>query len=97
MAEIKIDHDIPIPENLQIRYSWNKMDVGDSFLVPDRKLQSVKNAATSQARRNGRKYSVRVCDMTTGDIDTVGEFQGYDSLKAAERAASREAGCYWPE
>ena len=36
-----------------------------------------------------RKYSVRVCDLATGRIDTVGVFQNYDTSREA-RAAIRE-------
>lgn len=34
-----------------------------------------------------RKYSVRVINMTTGDIDTVGEFQQYRCRSTAHRYA----------
>ncbi len=33
-----------------------------------------------------RYYTVRVCNMTTGDIDTVGKFQQYTTSKEAYRA-----------
>jgi len=36
-----------------------------------------------------RKYSVKVCDMATGDIKTVGEFQAYGTPTQA-RAAIRK-------
>ena len=38
-----------------------------------------------------RKYTVRVADRETGDVDTHGDFQGYgnfDDAKEAARAAS---------
>jgi hypothetical protein len=31
-----------------------------------------------------RLYSIRKCDMITGEIDTVGEFQKYKTKKTAE-------------
>lgn len=34
-----------------------------------------------------RRYTVRVCDLTTGDVDTVGEFQQYACRSTADRAA----------
>ena len=39
-----------------------------------------------------RLYSVRVCDLTTGDIDTVGEFQQYETASQARRAIKQLAG-----
>lgn len=33
-----------------------------------------------------RFYTIRVCDMRTGDIDTVGEFQQYRSSQQAKAA-----------
>lgn len=33
-----------------------------------------------------RRYSVRVCDLATGRIDTVGEFQSYKNHQKASRA-----------
>jgi hypothetical protein len=46
---------------------------------------------SSEQFRNGaysesRKYSVRVCDMATGRIDTVGEFQAYGTPAQAQAA-----------
>ena len=33
--------------------------------------------------KSPRLYSVRVCDMKTGDIDTVGDFQQYETSRQA--------------
>jgi hypothetical protein len=38
---------------------------------------------------NPRRYSVRVCDMATGDIKTVGEFQAYASGREADAAIKK--------
>ena len=38
-----------------------------------------------------RAYTLRVCDMKTGDISTVGEFQAYVSGAQAKRAALKAA------
>lgn len=38
-----------------------------------------------------RFYTLRVCDMVTGDISTVGEFQAYGSGAQAKRAALKAA------
>jgi len=36
-----------------------------------------------------RKYSVKVCDMATGDIKTVGEFQAYGTGPQARAAINK--------
>ena len=36
-----------------------------------------------------RGYTVRVCNMTTGDIDAVGAFQHYDSSAQARAAIKK--------
>ena len=36
-----------------------------------------------------RLYTIRVCDLTTGGIDTVGEFQQYGTRQQAERALKK--------
>jgi len=41
--------------------------------------------------RSQRYYSVRVCDLTTGDITTVGEFQQYHTSAQAQAAIRRLA------
>lgn len=46
----------------------------------------------SDGYRAPRRYSVRVMDWETGDVDTVGEFQAYASHNAATAAARRLAG-----
>jgi len=40
-------------------------------------------------RRSPRLYSVRVCDMATGEIDTVGEFQEYETSSQARAAITK--------
>ena len=40
-------------------------------------------------RRSPRLYSVRVCDMTTGDINTVGKFQEYETSQQAIAAIKK--------
>ena len=47
---------------------------------------------TSEKGPNGiRAYSVRVADMATGTINTVGEFQAYYSRDLAIRSAQHHA------
>ena len=36
-----------------------------------------------------RKYSIRLCDMATGDIRTCGEFQAYASGREAQAAIKK--------
>ncbi|MDO8690676.1 MAG: hypothetical protein Q7R39_11820, partial [Dehalococcoidia bacterium] len=36
--------------------------------------------------RSPRLYTVRVCNLSTGDIDTVGKFQGHATSAEARRA-----------
>jgi hypothetical protein len=60
VLEIKIDHDIPIPEKLppKTRYPWLDMGIGDSFLFP----KSVKSGAASAMKaseRYGRTFVLR--------------------------------------
>ena len=37
--------------------------------------------------RSPRLYTVRVCNLETGDVDTIDEFQGYRSRSTADRRA----------
>lgn len=46
---------------------------------------------SSMGDRADRRYTVRVCEMKTGEIDTVGEFQQYASRSGADKAAQRLA------
>ncbi len=41
--------------------------------------------------RKKRLYTVRVCNLSTGDVDTVGEFQAYSTSASAHRAAKKLA------
>jgi len=41
------------------------------------------------AHSEPRKYSVRVCDLATGDINTVGEFQAYATAAQARAAIKK--------
>jgi len=48
---MKIDKNIPIPQRMLV-YPWDKMDVGDSILVPVNKG----NSALSSAKQWSKKY-----------------------------------------
>ena len=41
------------------------------------------------AHSEPRKYSVRVCDMASGDINTVGVFQAYFTIAQARAAIKK--------
>jgi len=65
---------------------WLSADGELAFFVTSEQFEA------SDGYRAPRTYSVRVCEMATGRIGTVGGFQAHKTLKAAERAAQREAG-----
>lgn len=46
---------------------------------------------SEKAPHDKRRYSVRVFDVATSDIDTFGEFQGYRTLAQAFKAAEAAA------
>lgn len=59
---IEIDKDIPVPEQKPgggaRKYPWLEMDVGDSFIFPDKRANAHANAWHASIRY-GRKFSVR--------------------------------------
>lgn len=57
---IKIDSDVPLPENKirNSRYPWAELKVGDSFEVPLRNELGFRATAYSAAKRLGIKVSV---------------------------------------
>jgi hypothetical protein len=59
--EIKIEHDIPIPEKLppRTRYPWMDMGIGDSFLFPEAVKKSGAASAMKASERYGRTFVVR--------------------------------------
>lgn len=65
MSELKIDKDVPIPASdpggRPEKYPWQKMEVGDSFLIPleSMKHKSAINLAYQAGQRTGRKFSGR--------------------------------------
>lgn len=52
-------------------------------------VTSEKDGMTATAKR---RYSVRVFDVATSDVETVGEYGGYDDLEDAQEAAMICAG-----
>lgn len=61
----EIRKDIPLWHNERVGgrkaiYPWNKLEVGDSFFVPNIPVKRVSSAASAAARsRSGVKYAVR--------------------------------------
>ncbi len=65
----------------------------DAYKVRD-KAWFVSSERQDEDDAHPRLYSVRVCDLATGRINTVGTFQGYKTLDQAESAAIRAAADY---
>jgi hypothetical protein len=58
---------------------------GRFFITSEQYLAS--EHANAQGTKDGpRRFSIRMCDID-GSIATIGEFRGYATLEAAERAA----------
>jgi len=59
--EIKIEHDIPIPERPRSRprYPWHEMSIGDSFLFPDSMRRSGYTAVRQASERYGKTFVAR--------------------------------------
>jgi hypothetical protein len=53
----KIDTGVPLPGS--VKYPFDKLDVGDSFVVGISKRSSVSSAATNYGKRTGTKFVVR--------------------------------------
>lgn len=70
MDEIAIESGVPLPtkETKKSRYPFARMNVGDSFLIEGAKNSSsyeamrVRSAASHYARRDGKKFTVRVVE-----------------------------------
>jgi hypothetical protein len=65
MKELKLDHNVPIPERLYRRGKHalliEQMKIGDSFIVPDlHYCQSVRSALSQLKRRNPKYKNHRI-------------------------------------
>jgi hypothetical protein len=58
MNEIEVSKSVPLPEPRR-RYPYKSMEVGDSFLVPEGKLQVVCNANYRAGKQLERKFIAR--------------------------------------
>lgn len=77
------------------RRFWGSRVASYGFCSPDgARVYFVSSEYTGVDRRR-RAYSVRVGDLETGKVDTVGEFNGYatraQAIAAAKRAARGDA------
>lgn len=68
------------------RYSQTATKVGNkAYFVSSEQF-------TDGERKDPRRYTVRVCDLSTGDIETVGRFQQYRTQAEANRAIKKIGG-----
>jgi hypothetical protein len=58
MVNVEINKDVPLPIPKR-RYPYGLMEVGESFLVQDGKLQIVCNANYRAGKKLGRKFIAR--------------------------------------
>ncbi len=65
----------------------------DAYKVRDR-AWFVSSERQEEDAAHPRLYSVRVCHLETGRIETVGTFQGHKTIDQAESAAIRAAAAY---
>lgn len=57
---LEIEKNLPLPkERLRNSYPFNQMDIGDSFLVPEGKMQVVLNANYRASKQLGMKFIAR--------------------------------------
>ena len=70
MSKYKIQKGVPIPDpNIPVtkttKYPWKDMEVGDSFLVPNKDKDTVhalQNAARLSGKKHNRDYITRKLD-----------------------------------
>lgn len=58
---IQIDSDVPLPRSRGTRstYPWAELEVGESFFIPDKKLNSTSGSASYFEIKTGFKYTRR--------------------------------------
>lgn len=57
MSEYRIDKNVPPPSRL--KYPLEKLDVGDSFFVPEKTGQSMRTTVSHYQRTRGGKFITR--------------------------------------
>lgn len=63
-GEIKIEKKIPIPSGRGPygKYPWSQMEIGDSFLIPGKKVSLVSSTMASAGRRLNKKFTARTVE-----------------------------------
>lgn len=60
-----IESDIPVPTRTNTnasKYPWGLMDVGDSFMVSNGNVKSLRTVAYGASKRTGMKFKARVVE-----------------------------------
>ncbi len=66
----------------------------DAYLTADKAkgyFTTSEQFVSSRGERAARLFTLRVCDMASGSIDTVGKFQAFENGQQAKRAALKAA------
>ena len=59
MQGLQIEKDVPIVMSKRMTYPYKEMDVGDSFFVPNGKMQTLSNANWRVGKKLGVKFTAR--------------------------------------
>lgn len=61
---MEIENGVPLPRHKGgfYKYPWHLMEIGDSFLVDDRSIQTMASVANRASARLGFKFSCRSTD-----------------------------------
>jgi len=59
--KIRIEKRIPIPVlcHKDAKYPWGKLEIGDSFLVPGKRITSITSGMRRARRRYKKKFTAR--------------------------------------
>ncbi len=58
----EVEKNIPIPERVRMKYPWEQLGIGDSFLIPDAIVDSVRSGLYSCARNMKIKVTLKTVD-----------------------------------
>jgi len=60
---VKIEKGVPIPKSkADLKWPWDKLKVGESFLFPIELLASARSQAYSYGKKLGRHFTTRTVD-----------------------------------
>ena len=63
MGEYKIEKNIPFPKVTRSKWSWLlELEVGDSVLIPEKRVASVRTSVGQIGKMNDMKFSVRTVE-----------------------------------